>query len=726
MREGKNEIRLKARARTTSPPQAAARRGKDHDDDDDAGEGEDNIKEVKQLMYTMVFGLKTVDWCISNFRNNGKRQCIMDEEECGIVADFLENGLRCFHIYGVKSDLLTKSGGDEGKSSQDEKDILEHFASVFTVLDIRSFRDVFSVQIETLFDQIVKYYQLPMLIIPQHFLSSSNVSKSFADILLSFLVKRMERMAEPPPKPKPKTKDAKDARDTPNSVATIMLSLFRIVFGSVTLFAENEAVLRPHLNSIVSKAMQLAMEVKHPMNYFSLLRVLFRSIGGGKFELLYKEFLPLLPDLQRGLMTMQQREPANIKELSIELCLTVPARLSSLLPFIPLLMKAVLLALQEKDEQVIKLGLRTVEFWVDNLNPEYLYPYMCEVLSDLMRSLCALLRPLPSPFGSTALNVLGKLGGRNRRFLIESFNLEYRPNPEAGLTLHGSEESTFLELVKSMIIASGDSALHEDPTNSDEFIKGLTRHFALVFAVGRPRVAQSELTELDPMVFLDAIVAALCHRKYFKAAKKVLVNLLDTLVLVVGAEATAVKPVTAELLSKLSHCCFEDVWEHRHAGCVGLSLLYDKLQPKWIQANQGELIRALMFTFRNTACEDSKMTADRANATLTFIVKTATFSILGSRSHAARPPALQHEAARTTTRGRPRVTQQGRPHYNTRPPASHGARPPALQHEAARKSRGEAARAPTRGRPRYNTRPHALQREAARVSTKLRPRGAFP
>jgi hypothetical protein len=31
---------------------------------------------------------------------------------------------------------------------------------------------------------------------------------------------------------------------------------------------------------------------------------------------------------------------------------------------------------QARDEQVIKLGLRTLEFWVDNLNPEYLYPHM--------------------------------------------------------------------------------------------------------------------------------------------------------------------------------------------------------------------------------------------------------------------------------------------------------------------------------------------------------------
>lgn len=53
---------------------------------------------------------------------------------------------------------------------------------------------------------------------------------------------------------------------------------------------------------------------------------------------------------------MQERGPDPIREISVELCLTVPARLSSLLPYIPLLMKAVVLALQADDEQVIKLG----------------------------------------------------------------------------------------------------------------------------------------------------------------------------------------------------------------------------------------------------------------------------------------------------------------------------------------------------------------------------------
>ena len=47
--------------------------------------------------------------------------------------------------------------------------------------------------------------------------------------------------------------------------------------------------------------MELALNAKDPFNYFLLLRALFRSIGGGSHDLLYQEFLPLLPSLLQGI-----------------------------------------------------------------------------------------------------------------------------------------------------------------------------------------------------------------------------------------------------------------------------------------------------------------------------------------------------------------------------------------------------------------------------------------
>jgi transformation/transcription domain-associated protein len=235
-----------------------------------------------------------------------------------------------------------------------------------------------------------------------------------------------------------------------DQLPSAMLHLFRIVFHSVTLFQDNEQVVRPYIKKVVGNAIEFSVKAMKPRYYFTLLRALFRSIGGGKFELLYKEFLPLLPDLLQRLMYLPFRGPSDLREICIELCLTVPARLSSLLGFIPVLMHAVLLALKARDDNVVKLGLRTLEFWVDNLNPDYLYPHMKPSLNTLMRNLCLLLKPSPSQ-GRTALTVMGKLGGRNRRFMIEECDLAYRDQAMSGLALNAAflSSSTVVELDKN-------------------------------------------------------------------------------------------------------------------------------------------------------------------------------------------------------------------------------------------------------------------------------------
>ncbi|KAJ6762413.1 PHOSPHOTRANSFERASES/INOSITOL OR PHOSPHATIDYLINOSITOL KINASE [Salix koriyanagi] len=98
----------------------------------------------------------------------------------------------------------------------------------------------------------------------------------------------------------------------------------------------------------------------------------------------------------------------DMRDLLLELCLTMPARLSSLLPHLPCLMRPLVLCLKGSDD-LVSLGLSTLEFWVDSLNPDFLEPSMANVMSEL--------------------------GGRNRRFLKEPLALECKDNPEHGLRL---------------------------------------------------------------------------------------------------------------------------------------------------------------------------------------------------------------------------------------------------------------------------------------------------
>ncbi len=89
-----------------------------------------------------------------------------------------------------------------------------------------------------------------------------------------------------------------------------------------------------------------------------------------------QEIYPLLPLLLTELSKLHHRaEEVSIKNILVELCLTVPARLASLLPHLPLMMRLMVHALRCRGD-LDGLALRTLEFWVDNLNPDYLYKIM--------------------------------------------------------------------------------------------------------------------------------------------------------------------------------------------------------------------------------------------------------------------------------------------------------------------------------------------------------------
>ena len=88
----------------------------------------------------------------------------------------------------------------------------------------------------------------------------------------------------------------------------------------------------------------------------------------------------------------------------------------------PKLMKLIVQALVSGPEDLTLMSLRTLEVWFDSVNPEFLEQSMADVTAELMHILWSLLKP-GSPLGAKALIVLGKLGGRNRRFLIDQVRL---------------------------------------------------------------------------------------------------------------------------------------------------------------------------------------------------------------------------------------------------------------------------------------------------------------
>ncbi|GAB1314252.1 transcription-associated protein 1 [Madurella fahalii] len=300
-------------------------------------------------------------------------------------------------------------------SSKEEKELLETFATVFHCIDPATFHEVFQQEIPRLYDMIHEHTAL--LHIPQFYLASEATSPSFCGMLLRFLMERIE-----------------DVGSADIKKSSILLRLFKLAFMAVTLFAsQNEQVLLPHVVDIVTKSIELSTKADEPMNYFLLLRSLFRSIGGGKFEHLYKQILPLLEMLLDVLnnLLLAARKPAE-RDLYVELCLTVPARLSNLLPHLSFLMRPLVVALRAGTE-LVGQGLRTLELCVDNLTADYLDPIMAPVIDELMTALFDHLKPHPySHFHAhTTLRILGKLGGRNRKFMTDALPVTFQQYVDA-------------------------------------------------------------------------------------------------------------------------------------------------------------------------------------------------------------------------------------------------------------------------------------------------------
>jgi transformation/transcription domain-associated protein len=331
-------------------------------------------------------------------------------EEVQVIIKLFREGAYVFRYYEIEKPATESQYSSPVEfmanhymisSSKEEKDLLETFATVFHCIDPATFHEVFHEEIPKLYDMIFEHTAL--LHVPQFFLASEATSPSFAGMLLRFLMDRIDQVG---------TADVKKS--------SILLRLFKLAFMAVTLFSnQNEQVLLPHVLDIVTKSIELSTTAEEPMNYFLLLRSLFRSIGGGKFEHLYKQILPLLEMLLEVLnnLLMAARKPSD-RDLYVELCLTVPARLSNLLPHLSYLMRPLVVALRAGSD-LVGQGLRTLELCVDNLTADYLDPIMAPVIDELMTALFDHLRPTPySHFHAhTTMRILGKLGGRNRKFM---------------------------------------------------------------------------------------------------------------------------------------------------------------------------------------------------------------------------------------------------------------------------------------------------------------------
>jgi len=417
----------------------------------------ESLRDLKSIVRAIVVGHKTLIWHVNKYRGQHEKDKIQplqpgtNEEvasatskithtEQGLIDRYLRLSFPCMAW------LKENDPADPNNSGGDSyRDALSYFATSFTVLDGGDLRRTLGQRLEELVAAVTE--DATVLVVPRHLLAANaSTSFEFCTILLNFLVTRMSclainideniRFLEPS-----KEDEVRDvgwvgaweanemSKEERKKSSVAYLQLFERVLKSLSTFPENERALRPHLKVIVSTCLQKYMEQTDFAgdNHCMLLRYVFRSISAGKFEESYKELLPLIPTVLGGLFRIfRATDDVHLRHTIIELLLTIPARLSVLLPHMNLLLRVIIAALESDSGDLVNLGLRTLEFWVDNLNPDFLFPEITkqpELFVSLMKSLSSHLRPAPYLYGLLTLRLLGKLGGKNRRVLREPMDV---------------------------------------------------------------------------------------------------------------------------------------------------------------------------------------------------------------------------------------------------------------------------------------------------------------
>nr|XP_019007357.1 transformation/transcription domain-associated protein [Kwoniella pini CBS 10737]OCF46138.1 transformation/transcription domain-associated protein [Kwoniella pini CBS 10737] len=379
-------------------------------------------RESRYLFKTLLHTFRT----LLTYTRQGDNPAPQPDGE--LLSKFFEHSLKCLAIF----DFM-------GRDPREPKEALELLSQILLLFEPHVFAEVWTSHMPFFSELAITNAQIfPIL---QMLITHESVSHQLVAILLKHLMNNLEGLG---------------TMDKAQGILT--LKMFKISFLAInTYIANNEVVLVPHLQKLIMNSFEYAAKSEDPTLYYQILRALFRSIGGGRFEALYKEVLPILQEMLDNLSYLLQHAADNSqRDLFVELTLTVPVRLTNLLPHLSYLMKPLVHALGAGPD-LVSQGLRTLELCIDNLTAEFLDPTMGPVLRTLMAALHKLLKPIPASrnHSNAALKILGKLGGRNRRFQEVDTILEYDLFTDrliAPITFDGSRHR--LQLAPLVITAS--------------------------------------------------------------------------------------------------------------------------------------------------------------------------------------------------------------------------------------------------------------------------------
>ncbi|OAG32679.1 transformation/transcription domain-associated protein [Nematocida sp. ERTm5] len=396
-------------------------------------------EETKNVLRSIIRGMKNTMHYFSLFQN--------------IPSNSIVFSLKCFSPYEVQelSNNLGIAFTPFNHFDLEKKSdiiIVCEFLLIFFYLDAALFEKVLLDNVEILFNSTKK--NKDMFIIWRQFLAYAGVARKFSEIIIRELLKIVH--------------NEKDKE--------FIILGFREIFTSFAVHTvEIESVVASNLLEIFRKCLVSEERLLYTLE---IVKDLFKAAGKEKLDNLHKEMALALPGFFVKIEEIIRHHPNRVEP--VELILTIPVKISGLLPFLGQMSKVLVRALCLKN-QLSVLAMEILEMCVDNLNSEFLMSYLGDEIDNIFTTLVNLVQEEESSV--MAIKLLGKLSGK----ASASFNVTASGKDEkkSSLTVIIPGKTDRIQIGVSEILMKAAKILSGETPGSQEQALVLVGHYFYMF-----------------------------------------------------------------------------------------------------------------------------------------------------------------------------------------------------------------------------------------------------
>ncbi|CDW59338.1 hypothetical protein TTRE_0000767001 [Trichuris trichiura] len=314
------------------------------------------IVECQQMINAILGCCRTVIWILQKHHTDFDKQevnlKVLRQKEVELLILIFKNGLNSLDAFSFKT-VSFQVKPSQARISREEKDFLEQFSLIVNALSLSIqkivayiFLQFSNLHVSRLFDVLNSSLDFVVQRIVTNKAAISLVSLLFANRSISSLI--MSVMLN-------YLGENIDVLAGTDSKASVHVKLFQLCLSTVGGSGSNDNVFKLHLKKLVNATTSLARRSEHPANALSVLRNLLRTVCN--HQAFAQDIANLVFPLLKVLNEMHHfAVRPEVKDSLLELCLSMPARLSTVRPYLSLLMEPIAVALDHSAASQIQVS----------------------------------------------------------------------------------------------------------------------------------------------------------------------------------------------------------------------------------------------------------------------------------------------------------------------------------------------------------------------------------